>query len=505
MHIMSKINIVFAVALSLMLFVSCGYSPSVPDVFSKSNEYPDIYPDYRNVTIPYNIAPLNFALNGDYENCVARFSYPNGEYVCGNGNKIIIAIDEWKDMLQKSVGKNIKVEVYAETSDKWVSFVPFYLTVVEDPIDQYISYRVIQPSYVAYELLSINQRDLTNFDETQIYNNMLVSDENNGQCINCHSYKNYKTDNMQFHMRQGNGGTVIVNNGVAKKVDLKTDSTLSAGVYPSWHPTKNYIAYSTNLTGQSFHTKDAQKVEVQDTKSDLILYDVDANEVSIISALDNELEIYPWWAPDGKTLYFGSAFFEFKDTVPNETESISRYKEVKYDLYRKSFDPESKKFGERELVFSASSINKSATLPRVSPDGRYLMFSMGEWGCFHIWHHDSDIYLMDLVTKNVRKLENVNSASSESYHSWSSNGRWMIISSRRNDNNYTRPFIAYFDKKGYAHKAFELPQEDPEHHLYFTRSYNIPEFMIEPVKITPQEFASTAKSKAIKAKYVNNK
>lgn len=503
MKIMSKINTTLTFALFLMLMVGCGSNPTVPDSFVKSNEYPKIYPDYKNVTIPCNIAPLNFLVRGDYEKCIARFSCPSGEYVYGQDNKIVIDMHEWKDMLEKSIGKNIKVEVYAQNKEGWISFVPFYMTVAEDPIDQYISYRVIQPSYVAYELLSINQRDLTNFDEKEIYNNMLVSGENSGQCINCHSYKNYKTDNMQFHMRQANGGTVIVSNGVPRKVDLKTDSTLSAGVYPSWHPTKNYIAYSTNMTGQSFHTKDPQKVEVQDTKSDLILYDVERNEVSKISAEENELEIYPWWSPDGKTLYYGSAFFEYKDTVPNETESISRYKEVKYDLYCKSFDTETKTFGEKELVFSASSINKSATLPRISPDGKYLMFTMGEWGCFHIWHHDSDIYLMDLATKSVRKLENVNSEGPESYHSWSSNGRWIIISSRRNDNNYTRPFIAYFDKQGFAHKAFELPQEDPEFHELFTRSYNIPEFMIEPVKVSPHEFASTAKSKAIKAKYVN--
>jgi Cu+-exporting ATPase len=59
---------------------------------------------------------------------------------------------EWKDMLEKSIGKNIKVEVYAQNKEGWISFVPFYMTVAEDPIDQYISYRVIQPSYVAYEL-----------------------------------------------------------------------------------------------------------------------------------------------------------------------------------------------------------------------------------------------------------------------------------------------------------------------------------------------------------------
>ena len=174
------------------------------------------------------------------------------------------------------------MDVYTRNGESWTKFKTFSLNVAADEIDPYISYRLIPPSYVAYEKLTIDQRNLTNFEEKTIYNNMIVSTENNGQCINCHSYQNYKTDNMQFHMRQGFGGTMIVVDGKPKKVDLKTDKTISAGVYPAWHPKKKLIAYSTNNTGQSFHTKNRNKVEVQDTESDIILYDVEKNEVSIL-------------------------------------------------------------------------------------------------------------------------------------------------------------------------------------------------------------------------------
>ena len=141
----------------------------------------------------------------------------------------------------------------------------------------------------------------------------------------------------------------------------------------------------------------------------------------------------------------------------------------------------------------------SATFPRISPDGRYLLFAMGNWGCFHIWHPESDLYIMDLKSGNVRKLENVNSSEAESYHSWSSNGRWIIFGTRRDEGNFTRPYIAYFDKNGKGYKAFEVPQKDPEFYQTCTYSYNIPEFMVEPVKISPQKFADTAKGDAIKA------
>jgi hypothetical protein len=350
-------------------------------------------------------------------------------------------------------------------------------------------------------MLSINQRHLTNFDETVIYNNMMVSNEAVGQCINCHSYQNYSTNNMQFHMRQGYGGTMIVSDGTPRKVNLKTPETISAGVYPAWHPTKKLIAYSTNKTGQSFHTKNLGKIEVFDSSSDLILYDVEKNEVKTISAEQDEMEIYPWWTPDGRTLYYASAHFIRNDSVTEDADIIARYSEIKYNIYRRTFDPEEHTFSAPELVYDAASIGKSATLPRISPCGRYLLFTQGDDGCFHIWHPEADLYLMDLASGTVNPLKEANSAFAESYHSWSSNGRWILFSSRRDDSNYTRLYIAYFDTQGKAHKAFAIPQEDPAFYHHYLRSYNVPEFMIEPVSISPQEFAAAAKKEAIQANY----
>lgn len=499
-------NIIFYAFALVVVMASCTRHPSIPSNAQKESRLPRIYPDYTEVTIPPNICPMNFAVQEGATEVVARLTYPGGETTYGDGEKVIIDEDEWKDILKAAKGKSIGVEVYAKIGGNWKVFNPFNIYVAEEKIDQYISYRVIQPSYVAYEKLSINQRDLTSFEETEIYDNMSVSTEGTGQCINCHSYKNYKTDNMMFHMRQGHGGTMIVSNGEVRKVDLKTDETISAGVYPAWHPTKNYIAFSTNLTGQSFHTKDLAKIEVQDTKSDLILYDVDKNEVSIISELEDELEVFPTWSPDGKKLYFCSAHFEYyNDSISHETEMIQRYKDVKYSLYSADFDPETKQFSNMEMVFDAAdSLGQSVTLPRVSPDGRYILFAKAEFGCFHVWHSDADICLLDLKTGKVDDLKAVNSDRSESYPTWSSNGRWIMVASRRDDGNYTRPYIAYFDKQGKAHKAFEVPQKDPYFYTFFLRSFNRPEFMIEPVTISPQEFAKTAKGDSIKARFVKN-
>jgi hypothetical protein len=242
--------------------------------------------------------------------------------------------------------------------------------------------------------LTLNQRDLTSFDESVIYGNMMNTDVEHAQCINCHSYQNYNPRRMQFHVREDRAGTVIAYDGTLVKANLKTDSLISGGVYPAWHPTEKLIAYSVNQTGQTFHTRDLQKVEVQDMLSDLILYDVEKNEVTRIPGDADELEVFPWWSPDGKYLYYASARFVRKDTAENlDNETILRYKEIKYNLFRRSFDPASRRIGPPELVFDAAARGKSATLPRISPDGHYITGNVYVGGKYlgYVWK-DGKIY-----------------------------------------------------------------------------------------------------------------
>ena len=458
-------------------------------------------PDYTDVTIPTNICPLNFRVYEVGKEVAVRISAGNLQYTYGNGMKVLINEEEWQGLLQAAKGDKMTIEVFVNENGNWKAFEPFYYYVAEDTIDEYISYRLIQPLYVAYGNMSIAQRHLTNYDESLIYDNTLINTPEQGQCINCHSYQNYRTDNMMFHMREGFPGTMIVDEGQVKKVDLKTEQTISAGVYPAWHPTQDLIAFSTNLTGQSFHTKDIAKVEVQDKESDLILYDVKSNEIFTIANDSNELETFPTWSADGQTLYYCSAHFDYENDLTKDGEIIERYKDLHYNIYARDFNLQTHEFGDKRLVYDAAAESKSATLPRVSPDGKYLAFALGSFGCFHVWHADADIYLLDLQTLELINPEGLNSDHSDSYPSFSSNGRWIMTASRRDDNNYTRPYIAYFDKSGKCHKAFELPQRDPEFYTLFTRSFNRPEFMIEPVKTTPEQFAVEAMKDAVKAKF----
>ena len=487
------------VIIAAVALAACGNK--IPKTFSESKELPPIYPDYTNVTVPINIAPLTFEVDGKADGIVARLTAGEEELVCG-GTKVQPDADDWKRLTEYAKGKAIKVEVYIQANDQWTRFKPFNIHVSPDSINPYISYRLIAPSYVIYKDLTISQRCIENYDESVVYDNMLCTEPAKGQCINCHNYQQYNPNRLQFHARQHQGGTVIAYDGKVKKINMSNDSILSAGVYPTWHPWLPLIVYSTNKTMQTFHITNPDKIEVYDTQSDLIAYDVEKNEVTNIENDPTEFEVFPFWAPDGKTLYYCSAHFEYQDTIDHGIELIRRFSEVKYNLYKKSFDPKTMQFGPRELVFDAEAMDKSATLPRVSPDGRFLMFTLGKYGVFHIWHRDADLWMMDLTTGQARNMKEINSPDVESYHSWSSNGRWVVFSSRRYDGNYTRPFFAHIDKNGHASKPFELPCADPDYHRQFLRSYNIPEFMLGPVTIRPQDFSDVLKRDGEPVRYV---
>ena len=487
---------------SLMLLLTACQEAKVPANYSEAGQAAHIYPDYAGVTVPINMAPLHFQLMEAADEVVARLTVGSEQLVC-EGPKIMPGIDDWRMLAEKAKGGKMDVEVFARKGDKWLRYEPFSIYVSPDSIDPWLSYRLISPSYVTYEELTINQRCLENYDERVIYDNMLCSTEKTGQCINCHSYQNGNPQRMQFHARQNLGGTVINYDGRIIKTNLKTDSTLSAGVYPSWHPRLPLIAYSTNLTMQLFHTRDLNKIEVLDSQSDLILYDLEKGEVSNVENDPNEYEVFPFWSPDGKYLYYCSAHFEKHDTTSAETQSIQRYREFKYNVYRKPFNEQSLTFGPREMVFDAASRNLSATLPRISPDGRWLLLSVGEWGCFHIWHRDADLWLMDLSCDSIRPFREVNSDNTEAYHTWSRSGRWIVFSSRRYDGDFTRPFFAHVDENGHATKPFELPQDDPDYHRQLLKSYNLPELMTGAVEVKPQQWADVLKQEAKPAKFVS--
>ena len=476
-----------------LLLYSCGNKPN--GNITLSELAPQLEPDYSDITIPPNIAPLNFIIKEKGTAYYVKFSSGSGteiELTSGNG-RIQIPQRKWRKMLQNSTGKNIKIDIFSKDGEgKWIKFRTITNKVASEPIDPYLYYRLLYPGYESWAELSINCRSLESFKSKSFIENSIV-DQN---CVNCHSFNNGKSSDFLFHMRGTMGGTYFYSEGKFKKINLKTKEMKNGAVYPRWHPSGKFVAFSSNKIIQRFHAADNKKVEVSDLESSLILYDVEKNEIMNIELANKDkfMDTYPEWSPDGKYLYFCRAA---------QIGEKYDFKEIKYNLYRTAFNIDKRSFGDAELIFDAAQRNKSIAFPRISPDGKFLVLTLFDYGCFPIWHKEADLYSINLENFKADRLD-LNSDYSDSYHSWSSNGKWLIFSSKRGDGLTARPYISYIEENGVSDKPFILPQEDPEFYQGFLKSFNIPEFSTVKIDMNPGEIRRLAKTVATQAKWSKN-
>jgi hypothetical protein len=448
---------------AILFFICTGCRKAIENV-ETIDKSPSIIPDYTGITIPPNIAPLNFYIDEKGSEFYVEISSLQGNKIIirQTSPKIEIPESSWRNLLELNKNNPLSINIYCLNS-KWMKYKTITDTIANEPVEGYLVYRLINAVYVFWRNMGIYQRNVENFNESEIFGN----GTSNFGCANCHAFCKNNPLKMSLHLRKEFPGTIIFNNGKLSKINTKTKYTMAPCAYPSWHPGGKFIAYSVNIINQSF-TSDSHKLdEVSDQASDLVIYNVKTNTLTTSPKVSTKSrENLPTWSPDGKWLYYISA--------PEAGDMLGSRINSRYSLLRIYCDPEKNEWGEPDTILSAHKIGMSITFPRVSPDGRYIMFCTCDHGYFTIYDAHSDIYLLDLTNGTYRKM-NINSKSNESYHAWSCNGRWIIFSSKRIDDVYSRPFYSYFDKNGKEHKPFVLPQKDPLFYNTFFRNYNIPE------------------------------
>lgn len=441
-----------------------------PQKVTKVTEAAPVWPDYTDITIPYNIAPLNFMIEGAEGMQVTICGDTDSLQVSGR-NKACFPTSKWRKLLQKQKGKTMRVRITARMEGRWLAYPDIRWQVAEESIDSYLSYRLIEPGYEVWNELQLCERNLENFDEKVIADNRLTG----GNCMNCHTYGGQSGQLSMFHLRGKGGGTLLNRNGELRKLNLKNNSMVSAAVYGDFHPSGRYAVFSSNIIIPAFHAQGSKRLEVYDTASDLAVADLEQNRMLLSPLTSNKkvLETFPTFSADGKWIYYCSAP---QTALPD---SIGK---LRYSLCRIGFDTKSGKWGEHaDTLWNARTRKGSVCFPKASPDGKYLLLTIADYGTFPIWHQETDLYMLELATGTIEACKEVNSDRSDTYHSWSSNSRWFAFASKRGDGQYGKPYFAYVDKEGKAHKPFVLPQKDPEHYFFTFKSYNIPELSDSPL------------------------
>ena len=238
--------------------------------------------------------------------------------------------------------------------------------------------------------------------------------------------------------------------------------------------------------------------EAVEKRGDLVVYDVERNSISTTNAVfeSKYIETHPCWSPDGEYIYFSRG----KDAAVTETRDLEQFK---FDMMRIRYDVQSDTWGSPETVKAYSQLGLSCAFPRPSPCGKYVLHILADKATYPIHQKSSDVYLLDLDSMEHRKLDAVCSDRAESFPRWSSNGRWFIFVSNRRDGMSALPYIAYFDRDGQAHKAFVLPQKDPEFYNDFVDTYNVVELVKSRVNVSAFRLAQGLRQPATPAKFPN--
>lgn len=474
---MKRTPILPLLASLLVMVTSCSDDASL----LTSHEGQPLWPDYSEAVIPCNVAPLDFnILTPSLADASVIVAGEQGRLKV-KARKGVVSFPEkrWHRLLEAEKGHTLSVQIGNDVS--------FRLHVSDDPIDSHLVYRLIEPGYEVWSHMGIYERNLTTFDEKALLENTQFSG-----CVNCHAFNQCRPDSLSLHIRGDHGATLLRIGGQMEAYNTKTDSTLGFCVYPYWHPSGRYIAYSTNTTRQGFHVLPDKLIEVFDLASDLQVYDTQTGELitSPVVKRDTVWETFPAFSPDGGTLYYCAA--QAQD-IPSGIPSI------RYDLCSLPFDAATGTFGaQADTLIRAEAEQQSISFPKPSYDGRWLMYTQSNYGQFSIWHHEADLWLLNLQTGERRSLgtkaqpsplgETVNSDDTESYHNWSSNSRWFVFSSRRDDGLHTRLYLCHIDNEGVCGTPFLLPQRNPlQYYQNQFRSYNVPDFARTPVRLDRRE------------------
>ena len=213
-------------------------------------------------------------------------------------------------------------------------------------------------------------------------------------------------------------------------------------------------------------------------KGVLAVYDRRSKKFWSLPGADDKsfVQSNPNWSPDGKYLVFArskvyhSEKIEKTSSIVLNTEVASEFIEgrqgFQFDLYRIQFNKG--KGGKAEPIPGASNNGMSNYFPRISPDGKWIVFTKAR--NFMLLQPDSKLYIIPAEGGVAREM-NCNTPNMNSWHSWSPNGKWLVFSSKL-FGSYTRLLLTHIDEDGN-----DSPPVFLEYLIIGNRAANIPEFV----------------------------
>jgi Flp pilus assembly protein TadD len=401
---------------------------------------------------------------------------------------------DWATIKQRSVERVAQVAVVGVGPDaQAVSSASVRIRTSTDPVGDSIFYREVplpflsavqDPSRIRWRFGAINSETAPPI----VLENLPV-------CGNCHSFSNdgrvlgldvdYGNDKGAYAVLPVSTQMTLDDRKIITWSDFKKgDGEATFGLLSKVSPDGRYVISTVKDRAVFVATPDIWYSQLFfPIKGILVVYDTVTRTFKPLPGADDPeyVQSNPTWSPDGKSIVFARAKAYRKDSIENATSILLSEKDVpefvedkepfKFDLYRVPFNDG--RGGKAEPIEGASHNGKSNYFAKFSPDGKWIIFCKAE--NYMLLMPDSELYIIPAAGGEARRLR-ANTPRMNSWHSWSSNGRWLVFSSKANT-AYTQLFLTHIDEHGESTPPVVLDR--------FTgndRAANIPEFVALPAE-----------------------
>ncbi|WP_299941287.1 Wzy polymerase domain-containing protein [uncultured Microbulbifer sp.] len=399
---------------------------------------------------------------------------------------------DWSDIKRHSLKSDTELAVIGvDASGKVAAAATVRIRTSTDPVEDAIFYREVplpfisavqDPSQIRWRFGSIDSE-----------HRPPIVLEDLPVCGNCHSFSgdggvlgldvDYGNDKGGYAILSTEKRMVLSDDKIITWSDYKRgDGEATFGLLSQISPDGRYVISTVKDRAVFVATPGIEFSQLFfPIKGILVVYDtVEGTYKPLPGADDPEyVQTNPTWSPDGKSIVFARTRVYQNDAIAKSSGILLNEKDVpefiedqqpyKFDLYRVPFN--GGLGGTAEPVAGASHNHKSNFFAKFSPDGQWIVFTQAE--NYMLLMPDSALYIIPAAGGKARRLR-ANTARMNSWHSFSSNGHWLVFSSKVNT-PYTQLFLTHIDEAGRSSPPVVLDR--------FTssdRAGNIPEFVPLP-------------------------
>jgi Flp pilus assembly protein TadD len=399
---------------------------------------------------------------------------------------------DWAEIKRRSVERDAQVAIVGVGADAApASSASVRIRTSSDPVGDSIFYREVPLPFIT--AVQDPSRIRWRFGAIDSETAPPVVLENLPVCGNCHSFSrdggvlgldvDYANDKGSYAILPVSRDIVLDDEKIITWSDYrKGDGDATYGLLSQVSPDGRYVISTVKDRAVFVATPGIEFSQLFfPIKGILVVYDTQTGKYRPLPGADDPrfVQSNPTWSPDGKTIVFARSEVYQTDAIKNAGGVLLSEKDVpefiedkqpfKFDLYRVPFNEG--RGGRAEPIEGASHNGKSNYFAKFSPDGKWIVFCKAE--NYMLLMPDSELHIIPAAGGEARRLR-ANTPRMNSWHSWSSNGRWLVFSSKANT-PYTQLFLTHIDENGDSTPPVVL-----ERFTGSDRAANIPEFVQLP-------------------------